>query len=24
MNQWWRWVGGLWLSSQGYYVNANH
>ena len=23
MNQWWRWVGGLWLSSQGCYVNAN-
>ena len=23
MNQWWRWVGGLWLSSHGCYVNAN-
>jgi hypothetical protein len=23
MNLWWRWVGGLWLSSQGCYVNAN-
>jgi hypothetical protein len=22
MNQWWRWVRGLWLSSQGCYVNA--
>ena len=23
MDQWWRWVGGLWLSSQGCYVNEN-
>ena len=23
MNQWWRWVGGLWLSPQGCYINAN-
>jgi hypothetical protein len=23
MNLWWRWVGGLWLSSQGCYINAN-
>jgi hypothetical protein len=23
INQGWRWVGGLWLSSQGCYVNAN-
>jgi hypothetical protein len=23
MNQWWRWVGGLWLSSLGCYVNEN-
>ena len=23
INQRWRWVGGLWLSSQGCYVNAN-
>jgi hypothetical protein len=22
-NQWWRWVGGLWLSSLGCYVNEN-
>jgi hypothetical protein len=23
MNQWWRWVGRLWLSSLGCYVNEN-
>ena len=23
MDQWWRWVGGLWLSSQGCYLNEN-
>ena len=23
MKQWWRWVEGLWLSSQGCYVNVN-
>jgi hypothetical protein len=23
MNQWWRWVGGLWLSSLGCYINEN-
>ena len=23
LNQWSRWMGGLWLSSQGFYVNAN-